>query len=95
MLNQVVDTKFTSVSLPNNLSITAPSVSNRRFPVNKKKAKKQDGLNLFLFFFIKIISNRTSEHDNRNLIQNCGEYFGRVNKYLNSKNKSMFLNLLS
>jgi len=51
MLNQVVDTKFTSVSLPNNLSITAPSVSNRRFPVNKIKAKKQDGLNLFLFFY--------------------------------------------
>jgi hypothetical protein len=48
---------------------------------------------LFIFFLIKNISNRISEHDNRNLIQNYGEYFGRVNTYLNSEKKNK--NLIS
>ncbi len=83
MLNQIVDTKLTSVTSTNNSSAIPSSVSNRRHPVNNTKEKNI--FNLFLFFSsIKNTSNRISEHDNRNLIQNYGEYFGRVNTYLNS-----------
>jgi hypothetical protein len=88
MLNQVVDPKLTSATLPANLFHTPPStISNRRRPVNRTF----EYFRRISFVSIQNITNRVSEHDNKNLIQNYGEYFGRVGK--NRKKTSLCLSI--
>ena len=80
MLYQVVDPRPTAVVLQDNPPPTPPSTA----AIAANRRREVSGLlwllcpHSDLHLSSQAYSNRFSEHDNRNIIQNYGEYFGRV-----------------